>query len=79
MLKKDRSAKAAVNEEPGGTNRTSCGPFAFAMLLANGKTPSVTPFFGPALPKVKGLNDTRTSLADFFSILREVRRILARG
>jgi hypothetical protein len=28
---------------------------------------------------VEGLNDARTPLADFFSILLEVRRILARG
>jgi hypothetical protein len=28
-----------------------------------------TPTFGPALPKVEGLSDARTPLADFFSIL----------
>jgi hypothetical protein len=38
-------------------------------ILANGKTPSATPTFRPALPKVEGLNDARTPLAGFFSIL----------
>jgi len=43
-------------------------------VLANGKTPSATPIFRPALPKVEGLNDARTLLADFFSILLDAAK-----
>ena len=49
----------------GGTNRTLCDPFAILWVLANGKSPSVFPISDG----VEGLNDARTKLADFFSIL----------
>ena len=45
------------------------GPFAHRMDLANGKAPRVFPTFKELLLNVEGLNDVRTKLADFFSIL----------
>jgi hypothetical protein len=39
------------------------------MDLANGKAPRVFPTFKELLLNVEGLNDVRTKLADFFSIL----------
>jgi len=38
-------------------------------ILANGKTPTVLPTSEKLLLNVEGLNDARTKLADFFSIL----------
>ena len=38
-------------------------------ILANGKAPSVLPISEKLLLGVEGLNDARTLLADFFSIL----------
>ncbi len=57
----------------GGTNRTSCGPFAPKWILANGKTPSALPTFENLFRYVEGLNDARTKLAAFFSILTTSR------
>jgi hypothetical protein len=52
-----------------GTNRTSCGPFALAWILANGKAPLEILIFENLIRHVEDLNDARTRLAEFFSIL----------
>ena len=52
-----------------GTNRTACGPFALAWILANGKTPLEILISESLIRYVEGLNDARTRLADFFSRL----------
>ena len=50
----------------GGTNRTSCGPFAHRIDPGERKSPySYSDLWVP----VEDLNDARTQLADFFSIL----------
>ena len=53
----------------GGTYRTSCGPFALAMGLGERKIPYSASDLREDLLSVEGLNDARTPLADFFSIL----------
>ena len=42
--------------------------------MANGKAPTVHPSSEKPLLNVEGLNDARTPLADFFSILIEIHR-----
>ena len=42
-------------------------------VLANGEAPIVSRTFEKLLFNVEGLNDARTKLADFFSILLEAR------
>ncbi len=66
---KGRPARPQRVKGRGGTNRTSCGPFALEWILANGKAPPVLPTSEELLTNVEGLNDARTLLADFFSIL----------
>jgi hypothetical protein len=45
------------------------GRSPFQWILANGKAPPVLPTSEKLLLNVEGLNDARTKLADFFSIL----------
>ena len=45
-------------------------------VLANGKTPPVLPTSRKLLLNVEGLNDARTLLADFFSILLKTIHLL---
>ena len=40
-------------------------------VLANGETPSAIPTFKDLVRHVEGLNEARTPLADFFSVLLE--------
>ena len=54
-----------------GTGRTSWGRSPIRWILANGKAPPMLPIFESLLYNVEGLNDARTMLADFFSILLE--------
>jgi hypothetical protein len=60
---KVRPARPQRVKSRGGTNRTSCGPFALATDLGERKNP-----LSPS--QVEDLNDARTPLADFFSILQ---------
>ena len=53
----------------GGTNRTLWGRSPLEWILANGKAPTVLPASEKLLLNVEGLNDARTPLAGFFSIL----------
>ena len=52
-----------------GTHRTSWGRSPILSILANGKTHPVLPTSEGFLFNVEDLNDARTPLADFFSIL----------
>jgi len=56
----------------GGTHRTSWGCSPIQWILANGKTPPALPPSENLNRYVEDLNDARTTLADFFSILLEV-------
>jgi len=69
MLKKAVQRGRRRIETGGGTDRTSWGRSPIQWILANGKTP-------PAIPPSENLNryvedfdESRTMLADFFSIL----------
>jgi len=54
----------------GGTNRTSCGPFALIIDLGERKNPfSGSDIRAALFVYVEGLNEARTKLAAFFSIL----------
>jgi hypothetical protein len=66
---KVRPARPQRVKDRGGTYRTSCGPFALDWILANGKAPPVIPTSENLLPYVEDLNDARTQLTGFFSIL----------
>src|SRR5467141_1365064 len=55
----------------GGTNRTSCGPFAPRMDLGERISPSSTSDLRNALFSVEPLSAARTKLAGFSSILLE--------
>jgi hypothetical protein len=57
----------------GGTHRTLWGRSPLEWILANGKAPTVLPASEKLLLNVEGLNDARTTLADFFSVLLIVR------
>ena len=71
---KGRSARPQRAKGRGGTYRTSCGPFALAKGLGERKDPFSYSDLQASLPKVEDLNDARTMLADFFSILLDVKR-----
>jgi hypothetical protein len=58
-----------VHEGPGGTDRTSHGSIAREWVLAIGEPPSALLTSGNLHRYMEGLNDARTLLADFFSIL----------
>src|SRR3979411_106239 len=62
----------------GGTNRTSCGPFAPRMDLGERISPSSTSDLRNALFSDEPLNDARTMLSHFFSILLVVGLGVAR-
>ena len=51
----------------GGTDRTSCEPFALVMDLGERKTPSSDSGLRESLPYVEPLNDARTKLGSFFN------------
>ncbi len=53
----------------GGTDRTSCGPFAPRMDLGERKDPFSLSDLRESFRYVEGLNDARTPLADFFNSL----------
>ena len=61
----------------GGTHRTLWGRSPLEWILANGKAPTVIPASEKLLLNVAGLNDTRTLLAVFFSILLSASRCLS--
>ena len=48
-------------------------------ILANGRAPPVLPISEKPLSNVEGLNDVRTLLADFFSILLGIDQIVLEG
>jgi|CXWL01.1.fsa_nt_gi hypothetical protein len=65
-------SKAAASEGPEEVpTALREGRSPIPLILANGKTPLVLPFSEKLLLSVEGLNDARTTLADFFSILQE--------
>ena len=65
-----RSAgKAAAREGRGGTDRTSCGPFARRMDLGERKSPSRASDFRGLFLNVEGLNNARTPLRGLFQPL----------
>ncbi len=66
---KTRSARPQRVKGRGGTRRTSWGRSPIQWILANGKTPPALPLSENLNRYVEGLNDARTKLAGFFSIL----------
>jgi hypothetical protein len=64
-----RPARPQRVKTRGGTYRTSCGPFALAMGRGERKSPTLLSTSEELLFNVEVLNDARTLLADFFSIL----------
>ena len=64
------SGKAAASEEARRYVPHFVGPFAFAMGLGEWKNPSSVSDFRETGIRVEPLSDARTTLADFFSILR---------
>jgi len=57
-------------ETGGGTDRTPWGRSPVQWILANGKTPSALPISENLNRYVEDFDESRTKLADFFSILR---------
>jgi hypothetical protein len=68
-VQKGRPARPQRVKGRGGTNRTSCGPFALEWILANGKAPLEIQTCESLIRYVEGLNDARTTLAGFFNSL----------
>jgi len=66
---KVRPARPQRVKARGGTHRTLWGRSPLEWILANGKAPTVLPASEKLLLNVEGLNDARTPLAGFFSIL----------
>jgi hypothetical protein len=66
---KGRPARPQRVKARGGTNRTSCGPFALVIGLGERKSSYSGSDLREFLWYVEGLNDARTTLADFLSIL----------
>ena len=58
----------------GGTDRTSCGPFALVMDLSERRNTLVIPKSGNLFQYVEPLNEARTKLVDCFSILLDPTR-----
>jgi len=67
---KGRPARPQRVKGRGGTHRTLWGRSPLEWILANGKAPTVLPASEELLLNVEGLNDARTMLAGFFSVLR---------
>jgi hypothetical protein len=68
---KVRPARPQRAKRRGGTNRTSCGPFAPRMNLGERISSSSTSDLRNALFSVEPLSAARTKLTGFFSILLE--------
>ena len=66
---KGRPARPQRVKIRGGTHRTLWSRSPLEWILANGKAPTVLPASEKLLLNVEGLNDARTPLAGFFSIL----------
>ena len=56
-------------KSPGGTYRTSYEPFASYLDLGERKSPFIDSDFREPPSYVEGLNDARTTMADFFNSL----------
>ncbi|TLY19607.1 MAG: hypothetical protein E6K66_10800 [Nitrospirae bacterium] len=66
---KVRPARPQRVKARGGTHRTLWGRSPLEWILANGKAPTVIPASEKLFLNVEGLNDARTKLVGFFSIL----------
>src|SRR5437879_10078406 len=74
---KGRPARLQRVKGRGGTHRTLWGRSPLEWILVNGKAPTVIPASEKLLLNVAGLNDARTLLAVFFSILLSASRCLS--